>query len=133
MKEPHWLDLRDVRALHEQMLARFGGAEGVRDTGLLESALARPRWRFRADPSADLCDIAASLAGGILRNHPFVDGNKRTGFLSAILFLELHGARFHASEEAAARAVLAFAAGAMTEPGFAAFLRDFCILPENGM
>ena len=122
MKEPVWIDERDVLALHDRLLALDGGAAGLRDQGLLESALARPRQHF-AYGSPDIIELAAIYTAGLLHDHPFVDGNKRTGFLAGILFLELNGYRFHASEEDAAQAVLTLAAGALDELEYAAFLR----------
>jgi len=102
---------------------RHGGASGVRDQGLLESALARPRQQF-AYASPDTIDMAAAYIAGIVQNHPFVDGNKRTGFVVGVLFLELNGFDFTASEAEAAQAVLELAAGTIDETGFALFLRD---------
>lgn len=122
MKEPLWIEERDALALHERLLALHGGAEGIRDHAL-ESALARPRQRFAYAPTAGIIAMAAAYTAGIIRNHPFVDGNKRTGFVVGILFLELNGYRFSASEEDAAQAVLSLAAGTLDEAGYAAFLR----------
>ncbi len=123
MKEPLWIDERDVLALHERLLALDGGAAGVRDESLLLSALARPQQHFAYSQEADTVHLAALYTAGILRSHPFVDGNKRTGFVAGILFLELNGYSFRASEEDAARAVLALASGAIDEVSFAAFLK----------
>src|SRR5205085_4721494 len=119
-----WVEERVVLALHQRMLALHGGAAGVRDAGLLQSALARPRQRDAYGEDVDAARIAAAYAFGIVRNHPFVDGNKRTGFVAGVLFLELNGARFVASEEAAAGAVLQLAAGHIDELAYAAFLRE---------
>ena len=99
------------------------GAAGLRDDGMLKSALARPQQYFAYAESADIIDIATAYTAGIVRNHPFVDGNKRTGFVVGILFLEFNGYRFTASEEDAARAVLELAAGNLDETGYGAFLR----------
>jgi death on curing protein len=123
VKEPVWIDERDALALHERLLALHGGAEGLRDSALLKSALARPRQHFAYAESPDVVDMAAVYTGGIVRNHPFVDGNKRTGFVVGILFLELNGYRFSASEEDAAQAVLELASGNLDEAGYGAFLR----------
>jgi death-on-curing protein len=106
MKEAIWVDKRDALALHDHLLALHGGAAGLRDEGLLESALARPRQYSAYSKAADLIDMAAVYTAGIVQNHPFIDGNKRTGFVAGILFLELNGYRFTASEEDAAKAVL---------------------------
>jgi death-on-curing protein len=123
VKEPIWIDERDALALHDRLLALHGGAAGLRDAGLLKSALARPQQHFAYAESADIIDMATAYTAGVVRNHPFIDGNKRTGFVVGILFLELNGYRFRASEEDAAQAVLELAAGNVDETGFAAFLR----------
>ena len=109
MKEPEWVLHETVLALHEQLLAQFGGLSGVRDVGLLESALARPR-QLLAYGKPTLASLAAAYADGLVRNHPFLDGNKRTGFTVAVLFLELNGFHFHASEADAVVQTLALAA-----------------------
>lgn len=124
MKEIVWLDERDALVLHDRLLALHGGASGVRDAGLLASALARPRQYFSYGVDPNIIHMAALYTAGIVSNHPFVDGNKRTGFVMGVLFLELNGYAFTASEEAAAQAVIALAAGAMDEGGYAAFLSD---------
>jgi death-on-curing protein len=121
--EPVWINERDVFSLHDRLLAIHGGAAGVRDENLLQSALARPQQHFAYAESPDIIFLAAVYTAGIVRNHPFIDGNKRTGFVVGILFLELNGYRFTASEEDAAQAVLHLAAGALDETGYAAFLR----------
>lgn len=118
-----WIDKRDALALHERLLALHGGAEGVRDLALLESALGRPKNIHAYDEQADVVRLAAAYTVGIVRNHPFVDGNKRTGFVVGVLFLELNGFLFTATEEAATQAVLAVAAGTMDDAGYEAFLR----------
>lgn len=123
MKPPIWIDGQDAVVLHDRLLALHGGAPGLRDESLLKSALARPQQHFAYAESRDVIDLAAVYTAGIVRNHPFVDGNKRTGFVIGILFLELNGHRFTASEEDAARAVLDLAAGSLDEPGYMAFLR----------
>jgi death-on-curing protein len=124
VKVPIWVEERDALALHDRLLALHGGASGLRDVGLLRSALARPQQHFAYAESTDVIDMAAVYTAGIVRNHPFVDGNKRTGFILGILFLELNGYRFVATEEAAAQAVLELAAGALEESGYSSFLRD---------
>jgi death on curing protein len=120
--EPVWILERVVLAAHDQLLAAHGGAEGLRDVGLLESALARPHQHY-AYSSPDIIELAALYTAGLVRNHPFVDGNKRTGFAIGIVFLELNGFDFKASEEDATQAVLALAAGEMDEAGYTAWLR----------
>ncbi len=121
--EPIWIDEVDVVSLHDRLLALHGGAAGLRDAGLLKSALARPRQIAAYGTDIDVIDMATAYTGGIVQNHPFVDGNKRTGFVVGVLFLELNGWDFAASEEAAADAVLRLAAGTLDEPGYTAFLR----------
>ena len=123
MREPVWIDERDALALHDRLLALHGGAVGLRDPTLLNSALARPQQHFAYAESPNMFEMAAAYTGGIVRNHPFVDGNKRTGFVVGILFLELNGYTFAASEEEAARAVLELTSGNLDEAGYAAFLR----------
>ena len=122
--DPIWIDERDALAIHDRLLALHGGAPGLRDAGLLGSALARPQQRHAYDTQAGIIELAAAHTFGIVRNHPFVDGNKRTGFVAAILFLELNGCRFLAAEDEAAQAVLELAASTLDEPGYANFLRD---------
>jgi len=118
-----WIDERDVQILHDALIARFGGGEGLRDAALLQSALARAPQRLAYGERVDVIHLAAAYTAGLVGNHPFVDGNKRTGFLVGILFLELNGYQFTASEEEAAHAVLALASGTLDETGYAAFLR----------
>jgi death-on-curing protein len=122
MSEPIWIENDLVLTIHDRLLVEHGGAEGVRDESLLQSALDRPLNHI-AYANADIIELAAKYTAGIVQNHPFLDGNKRTGFVVGVLFLELNGYRFAASEEAAARAVLELAAGAIDEAGFCEFLR----------
>jgi death-on-curing protein len=96
----------------------------LRDSGLLQSALARPQQQHAYAEAADIIDMATAYTAGIVRNHPFLDGNERTGFVAGILFLELNGYRFVASEEDAAQAVLRLAAGTMDEADYSSFLRS---------
>jgi death-on-curing protein len=121
VKEPAWVDASDALAIHAQLLMRHGGASGFRDERLLESALARPRKQVS---SPDIIEMATAYTAGIVKNHAFVDGNKRTGFVLGVLFLELNGFDFTASEAEGAQAVLELAAGTVDETGFALFLRD---------
>ena len=123
MTELLWLEERDALALHDRLLALHGGAAGVRDSALLQSALARPQQIQAYAGAPNLLDWAAAYTAGIVRNHPFIDGNKRTGFVVGILFLELNGYRFTASEADAAQAVLELAAGTLDEAGYTNFLR----------
>ena len=123
MSEPLWLSRQAIEIIHDEQLAEHGGAGGLRDSGLLESALARPQNLF-AYGEGDLCALAAAYAAGIVRNHPFVDGNKRTGFIAAALFLQENGLRLNAPEAEAVVMTLGLASGEMPEQGFAAWLRD---------
>jgi death-on-curing protein len=122
MKEPRWVLREAVLALQERLLAEFGGLGGMRDTGLFDSALARPQHLF-AYGKPGVSDLAAAYAFGLVRNHPFLDGNKRIGFATAVLFLEINGREFVASEVDAVVQTLALAAGALDENGYAAWLK----------
>ena len=122
MTEPIWIDAALVLAIHDRQLGEHGGAEGLREESLLHSALARPP-NYLAYADAGTVVLAAKYTAGIVKNHPFLDGNKRTGFVLGILFLELNGYRFTASEEDAAQAILNLASGTMDEDGYSAFLR----------
>jgi death on curing protein len=123
MTEWVWIDPTVVLAVHEEQLAEHGGSPGVRDIGLLESALARP-----LNPAAygerDVAELAASYGFGIARNHPFVDGNKRTVFVSVELFLRLNGYQLVTDDAACVLTMLAVAAGEMDEATFADWLRQ---------
>ncbi len=123
MTEPDWITLDLALAIHDEQLGEHGGAEGVRDQGLLESALARPRngWAYGV---TDICALAASVCHGIARNHPFIDGNKRTAYVAAETFLVLNGLQLTSSDAESVAAMLDLAAGEMTEEEFAAWLRD---------
>jgi len=123
-KEALWIDERDVLAIHDRLLALHGGAIGLRDRGLLESDLTRPRRRHAYAGTSDILEMTALYTGGIVRNHPFVDGNKRTGFVIGVLFLELRGYDFEASEADATQAVMALASGTLDEAAFTAWLRE---------
>lgn len=123
MSEPVWVLRSVVEAVHDAQLAEHGGAGGVRDAGLLESALARPR-NLHAYRETSLCVLAASYAFGIIQNHPFVDGNKRTAFLAAYVFLRANGLDLSDDEISATTAVLALASGEMTEADFAGWLGE---------
>lgn len=122
--EPVWIEMRDVLTLHDRLLAFHGGAEGVRDEGLLQSALARAKQRAAYGDGADFIDMATAYTAGIVKNYPFVDGNKRTGFVTGVLFLELNGFRVMATESMAADAVIALAAGNLDEAGYTKFMRE---------
>ena len=122
-KEPVWIEEPEVLAIHDRLLAFHGGATGLRDRGLLQSALARPRHHHSYSGSSDFVEMAALYTAGIVRNHPFVDGNKRTGFVAGVLFLEMNGFTFRADEVDATRAVLGLAAGTIDEAVYTAWLR----------
>jgi death-on-curing protein len=118
---PIWLDREVALALHDMLLAQYGGCAGVRDEGLLDSALARPQQTL-AYGKPSVCELAAAYAAGVIKNHPFLDGNKRTGFMLGAGFLELNGREFFASEADAVIRTLALAAGEMTEGAYAEWL-----------
>ena len=118
-----WVEAPDVLMLHDRLISLDGGMTGLRDGALLESALARPQQLHAYAEGPDIIDMAAAYTAGLLQNHVFFDGNKRTGFVVGILFLELNGYRFAATEDAATQAVLGLAAGTLDEAGYAAFLR----------
>ena len=117
-----WVDVDVVLAAHEEQLAEHGGADGVRDMGLLQSALARPQ-NLVAYGSPDLADLAAAYAGGLARNHPFVDGNKRTAWVVAETFVELNGFELAADDAGSYETMLALAEGRIDETAFAAWIR----------
>lgn len=123
MIEPVWIEERDVLAFHDRLLAIHGGAAGVRDSGLLQSASARAKQHLAYAEQPDPVDLAGLYTIGIVRNHPFIDGNERSGFVAGILILELNGYRFTATEEDAARAMLQLAGGSLDDAGYTAFLR----------
>jgi death-on-curing protein len=123
MSEPRWLDTTIVLDVHAEQLALFGGADGVRDLGLLESALARPLNKFSYGET-NLAALAAAYAFGIARNHAFVDGNKRAAFASIIVFLGLNGIDFDVAPEAATAIIPGLAAGEIDEDGLARWIED---------
>jgi death on curing protein len=121
MTEPCWITKQECLALHRELIARFGGCDGIRDHGLLESALNRPQQLFNyASPT--LSELAAAYAEGVVKNYPFLDGNKRTGFVVATLFLESNGYNFTAPEEETVLQTLALAAGAIGAKEYAEWL-----------
>ncbi|HXX56311.1 MAG TPA: type II toxin-antitoxin system death-on-curing family toxin [Candidatus Nitrosotalea sp.] len=123
MKKPVWIEEEDVLVLHARLLALDGGPAGIRSAALLQSVLARPKQLRAYGGKRDIVSMAALYTAGIVRNHPFVDGNKRTGFLVSVLFLELNGYRLTATEEDATQAILELAAGTLGEDGFEEWLR----------
>jgi death-on-curing protein len=128
MKRWVWLHREIILAVHEHQLAEHGGAAGVRDQGLLESALARPE-NLAAYGKPDIADLAAAYGYGISRNHAFIDGNKRTGFVATELFLELNGHALAADDVDCVVTMLAVASGDITEAEFAAWIRDHAAKP----
>ena len=125
MKEPLWIGPLEALVLHDMQLVAFGGAAGIRDLGLLESALARPRnlLAYRKN-KASLARLAAAYAFGVIKNHPFVDGNKRTALVVAFAFLEINGVEMKASEEDAYRVFMDLASGRMSEREFAVWISE---------
>ncbi len=120
--EPRWISKKALLLLHEESLAQFGGARGLRDEGLLESALARPRNVRAYNPSAPPAELAASYGYGVAKNHAFVDGNKRAAFLCMGLFLAINGYRLTAPQVNSIETMLAVAAGTMTEDALALWI-----------
>ena len=125
MKEPVWVLAEVILAIQEELLARFGGLAGLRDEGLLDSALNRPRQVFHYG-SPTLFDLAAEYALGIVKNHPFLDGNKRAGFMAAYTFLGVNGYDLNAPEAEAVMQTLALAAGEIDQKDFAVWLKASC-------
>lgn len=122
MSRWRWIDQRALLLLHDESLAEHGGSAGLRDAGLLESALVRPR-NLLGYGSPDLAELAAAYGVGIARNHPFIDGNKRAALLAVGVFLALNGYRLVATQEEASLTLLALAAGQMQEADFATWIR----------
>lgn len=123
MKAPRWVPVQAVRAMHSALLAEHGGIEGIRDEGLLEAALARPRNKMAyGDP--DLSDLAAAYGFGLCRDHPFADGNKRIALAVIDVFLQLNGRELVATEESAVVVFRELAAGEMDERTLAAWIRE---------
>lgn len=122
MSEPIWIRRDVIDAMHDLQLVEHGGAAGIRDEGLLDSALAKPRNRH-AYGETDIHSLAAAYASGIARNHPYLDGNKRTAFLAAYVFLKINGHHLAASEVAAVQMTVDLASGTIDEAAFADWLR----------
>lgn len=120
--EPIWLQRTALLAIHSRMIADYGGSDGIRDENLLESAMARPQNLF-AYGNPDIFELAASYAFGIAKNHPFVDGNKRTAFMAAYVFLARNGWNFRAPEPDVVLTMVALASSERTESEFAAWLK----------
>jgi death-on-curing protein len=123
MSEPDWLTVEMIVAIHDEQLAIHSGLAGIRDAALLESALDRPRNK-RAYESAELPELAAAYGYGLAKNHPFVDGNKRTSLLAIYTFLGVNGVDFIVAEADAAAMIFALAAGEVSEDSLARWIRD---------
>ena len=121
-REPKWIDKRALLLLHEESLAMFGGARGMRDEGLLDSALARPVNQYLYEKADSLAGLAAAYGFGIAKNHAFVDGNKRAAFMAIGLFLAINGKRLRADQVDAIQTILALAAGNLDEAGLAKWI-----------
>lgn len=129
MNEPTWITKEILITVHAELLNRFGGLPGIRDEGLLDSALNRPKHLFSFSRPT-LFQMASSYAHGVVKNHPFLDGNKRTGFMSAYIFLGVNGWSLEAPEEEAVLETLALAAGETSEEAYAAWLERTSV-PAN--
>ncbi len=123
MAEYRWLDREINLAIHEEQLAHHGGGVGIRDEGLIDSALGRPQNLAAYNPDADLCDLAAAYAYGIAMNHPFIDGNRRTAYVTMELFLIEHGMLLMADDGDAVVTFLGLAGGEISEEQLAAWIR----------
>jgi death on curing protein len=128
--EAVWVPRASIEAAHLDQIRTHGGQPGLRDEGLLESALARPRNRWRYEPASDLADLAASCGFGLAKNHPFLDGNKRIGFVAANMFLILNGHEIDAPEPQVVDIVLRVADGSLDEAEFAAWIRSVLVRLE---
>jgi death on curing protein len=132
MKEPRWLKDSVALAIHRRQLAEHGGLDGVRDPGMLASALARPRNLFAySSPKPDAAALAAAYAFGIIRNHPFVDGNKRTAYVLSRTFLKLNGTDFDATEAEKYLTFIAVADGSLSEEGLVEWIREHLTKPSS--
>ena len=128
-----WIDRALAMAMHDRQLAEHGGGNGVRDEGMLDSALARPQQRHAyGDPPPDLAELAAALAFGLARNHPFVDGNKRTAAVACETFILLNDAALEASDDELYPRYLGLAEGSLDEAGFADWLRTKIVAKPAG-
>jgi len=121
--EPKWLSYEQIVAIHSRQLRRFGGAAGIRDEGLLRSAIERPmnKWHYE---QAELPELASAYAFGLAKNHAFVDGNKRIAFMSMMIFLRKNGVRFAPDQAHATKIILALAAGEVSEGSLSRWIRD---------
>jgi death on curing protein len=131
VKEPRWVTKNGVPLLHARALVRYGGREGIRDEGALESALARPKNLFAYQDVVDVAQLGAAYVFGIARNHPFVDGNKRAAFATLGVFLTKNNQRLLADEVDATRKMLAVAAGELTEDALSVWIREHLVIREK--
>ena len=122
--EPTWLDRPIVEALHADQVLEHGGSLGIRDEGLLESALTRPQQKWHYEPGTDLATLAAAYAFGIAKNHPFIDGNKRAALVAAYTFLAVTDLELEAPEPEAVNAILGTADGSLSEADLASWIRS---------
>ena len=123
MKRPLWIDARALLLLHAESLAEHGGLVGMRDEAAFESAMARPRQVLTYEPKCDVARLAAAYGFGLVRNHPFSDGNKRAGFLAILLFLDLNGYQLDVEQAEAIRIIFGVAAGKVSESELAEWIR----------
>jgi death on curing protein len=123
VEQPHWITYEQAIAIHSRQLRRFGGAPGLRDEGMLRSALERPinKWHYE---QAELAELAAAYAFGLAKNHAFVDGNKRVAFLAMMVFLRTNGVRFAPDPAHATKIIMALAAGEVSEVSLTRWIRD---------
>jgi death on curing protein len=124
MEEPRWFQMSLVNVIHDDQIRQHGGSHGIRDQGLLESALSRPLNRWNYEPDVDVADLAASYGFGLARNHPYFDGNKRVAFQVMYVFLGLNGHRIIARETEVVITILKLASGELTEDELATWLRQ---------
>lgn len=125
MREPRWIPADVARTLHAMQIVAFGGTSGILDGGFLESALARPKHLYHYEkPKPPLARLAASYAFGIVRNHPFLDGNKRMGLVTAFTFLKLNGIEVLATEEDAYQVFMSLASGSLSETELSAWIEE---------
>jgi death-on-curing protein len=124
MTEPRWLTVEEIQRLHTLQIEEFGGTPGVRDAGLLEPAVMRPRQRYHYGELKSIVDLAVAYAAALNSNHPFLDGNKRVAFHAMLVFLRLHGLALKATAEEATERMLALASGRASEADLSAWVRS---------
>lgn len=125
--EPDWLDRLILEALHADQILEHGGSIGIRDVGILESALARARQKWHYEPATDLAALAAAYAFGLAKNHPFIDGNKRAALVAAYTFLAINGLELEAPEPEAVAMIVGIADGSLSEEGLASWIRSHVV------